>query len=105
MPRGSQLRLLAGKREPCLPGCERLGVVRAVLSCIEQIDYAELWKRAAEIPHEWFEHEQCDNQWTQGRTKTKTLGGSEAADFRSGKTEMGRSQEGQEKHSLIGAPC
>lgn len=28
-----------------------------VLSRTEQIDYGELWRCAAEIPHEWFEHD------------------------------------------------
>ena len=28
-----------------------------ILSRIEQLDYAELWRCAAEIPHEWFEHD------------------------------------------------
>lgn len=28
-----------------------------VLSRIENIDYVELWRCAAEVPHEWFEHD------------------------------------------------
>ena len=28
-----------------------------ILSRIENLDYVELWRCAAEIPHEWFEHD------------------------------------------------